>query len=29
VEQPIKLKGKKATIAIPAHSMSVVKIKAS
>ena len=28
-EQPIKLKGKKATIALPAHSMSVVKIKAS
>jgi alpha-L-arabinofuranosidase len=28
-EQPIKLKGKKATIALPAHSMSVVKIKTS
>ena len=28
-EQPFKLKGKNATIALPAHSMSVVKIKAS
>jgi alpha-L-arabinofuranosidase len=28
-EQPIKLKGKNATIALPAHSMSVVKIKTS
>ena len=28
-EQPIKLKGKNTTIALPAHSMSVVKIKTS
>ncbi len=28
-EQPIKLKGKNATISLPAHSMSVVKIKTS
>jgi alpha-L-arabinofuranosidase len=28
-EQPIKLKGKNATIALPAHSLSVVKIKTS
>jgi alpha-L-arabinofuranosidase len=28
-QQTIKLKGKNATIALPAHSMSVVKIKAS
>jgi alpha-L-arabinofuranosidase len=28
-QQTIKLKGKSATIALPAHSMSVVKIKAS
>ena len=28
-EQPIKLKGKNTTISLPAHSMSVVKIKTS
>jgi alpha-L-arabinofuranosidase len=28
-QQTIKLKGKNATIALPARSMSVVKIKAS